>query len=41
MKHFEDNPAGRVLRSIAKQDPRIVSLLNSLGLEPFSGSPRK
>jgi hypothetical protein len=38
---FEDNPAGRTLRSLAMKDQRIVGLLHSLGLEPSSGSPRK
>jgi hypothetical protein len=37
---YEDNPAGRALRSIAQQDPRIVGLLHSLGLRS-SGSPRR
>jgi ribosome maturation factor RimP len=35
--HYADNSAGRMLQSVAKQDPRIVGLLHSLGLGASSG----
>jgi hypothetical protein len=30
--HYADTPAGRMLQSVAKQDPRIVGLIHLLGL---------
>jgi ribosome maturation factor RimP len=34
---FEDNPAGRALRKVTKQDPRIASLLHLLDFRDGEG----